>query len=126
MNLQKLARSLPVANSLIYDQAQVSGSQVSVSDVHAALLVVMNRGVNCVGGTPVAHVVSPTGVTVLISSSLSDFASGPIMNDGKMGTINGIPIVVDPDETAVVRTIVFAENGDLMVSEVILENISFS
>lgn len=133
MNLVELAKNLPVVHSSTYDQALVGGNPETISDVHAALAVLINLGVRRMGGITVAHVVSPTALTVLQSAANSGFAlmapgTNPPMEGGLyVGTFNQVPMFIDryANDAEPVRTISFNKDGDLRVSEVLLKNIRF-
>jgi len=138
MNLVEIAPTLPVIKSLTYDQSMVTlapGSDEDVTfvgDAHAALAVVLNMaGKGHL--VKVAHIVSPTAMTVLWSATGSSFAKKEAddltlpTGSKYIGALDGVPVLLDDCGLAdqPIRTIGFSYDGDLKVSEVFLKNISF-
>jgi len=132
MDLVELSKTLPVLETGEFDQDLLEGDPTFVGDEHAAFVVILNRVINILGGVPVAHVISPTVLTVLQSATVDAFSvlknEDGTLPDGKhVGTLFDIPVLIDTyaGDDVPARTISFGKDGDLRVCEVFLKNIRF-
>lgn len=102
----------------VYDQSEFTGT--FAADQHAGLASLVGES-NDVFVRPIAHIVSPMALTILISASNSKSGHAFTRAEAKgdiIGKLNGVPVVINPHAGKGIGVVTLGLTGDLNLQTV--------